>query len=247
MRLQEKAAIVTGAAMGIGEAVARLFAAEGAKLVLCDIDDQRGEKVARETGAIYVHADVRDESDVKRLVDTAIQQHGRIDVVVNNAGTTADATVVETSVEEWNRVLGVNLKGTYLVSKYAIPHMLERGGSIINIGSIASHIGIARNAAYNASKGGVMLLTRNMAIDYAPYKIRVNAVCPAMIMTPMLEKFIALQPDPDEYVRRVEASTPMGRMGTPQEVAYAALFLASDESSYVTGSALMVDGGYTAR
>lgn len=247
MRLKDKVAIVTGAAMGIGEAVARLFAAEGAQLALCDVDDEAGQRVARETGALYVHADVRVDEQVRQFVEATIQRYGRIDVVVNNAGVTADATVVETTEEEWDRVIGVNLKGPYLVCKYAIPHMLQRGGSIVNIGSIASHIGLARNAAYNASKGGVMLLTRNMAVDYARYNIRVNAVCPAMIMTPMLRKFIDLQPDPQAYVRQVEASTPMGRMGTVEEVARAVLFLASDESSYVTGSALMVDGGYTAR
>lgn len=247
MRLKDKVAIVTGAAMGIGEAVARLFASEGAQLALCDVDDEAGQRVARETGALYVHADVRVEAEVRRFVEATVERYGRIDVVVNNAGVTADATVVETTEEEWDRVIGVNLKGPYLVSKYAIPHMLQRGGSIVNIGSIASHIGLARNAAYNASKGGVMLLTRNMAVDYARYNIRVNAVCPAMIMTPMLRKFIDLQPDPQAYVRQVEASTPMGRMGTVEEVARAVLFLASDESSYVTGSALMVDGGYTAR
>ena len=247
MRLKDRVAIITGAGMGIGEAVARLFAAEGARLALCDVDDEAGQRVAQETGALYVHADVRVEEEVRRFIDATVQRFGRIDVVVNNAGVTASATVTETSEEEWDRVIDVNLKGPFLVSKHAIPHMMARGGSIIHIGSIASHIGLQRNAAYNASKGGVMLLARNMALDYAPYNIRVNAVCPAMIMTPMLRKFIDLQPDPAAYVRQVEANIPMGRMGTVEEVARAVLFLASDESSYVTGSALMVDGGYTAR
>jgi len=247
VRLKDRVAIITGAGMGIGEAVARLFAAEGARLALCDVDDEAGQRVAQETGALYVHADVRVEEEVRRFIDATVQRFGRIDVVVNNAGVTASATVTETSEEEWDRVIDVNLKGPFLVSKHAIPHMMARGGSIIHIGSIASHIGLQRNAAYNASKGGVMLLARNMALDYAPYNIRVNAVCPAMIMTPMLRKFIDLQPDPAAYVRQVEANIPMGRMGTVEEVARAVLFLASDESSYVTGSALMVDGGYTAR
>ncbi len=252
MRLSGKVALVTGGAMGIGKAVAARFLREGAYVALSDLNQEQGREALDELHSaghvIFLPGDVAVEADARRMVEATVAAFDRLDVLVNNAGITLSATVTETREADWDRVLAVNLKGVYLVSKYAIPHLAAAGGgSIINLGSIAGFIGLNANAAYNASKGGVILLTKNMALDYADKRIRVNAVCPAMIMTPMLEGFIRLQPDPQAYVKRVEQSTPLGRMGTAEEVAAAVAFLASDESSYITGSGLMVDGGYTAR
>lgn len=252
MRLSGKVALITGGAMGIGKAVAARFLHDGAHVALSDLNEEQSRKTLGELHSaghvIFLPGDVAVEADARRMVEATVSEFDRLDVLVNNAGITLSATVTETREADWDRVLAVNLKGIYLVSKYAIPHLAAAGGgSIINLGSIAGFIGLNANAAYNASKGGVILLTKNMALDYADRRIRVNAVCPAMIMTPMLESFIRLQPDPQAYVKRVEQSTPLGRMGTAEEVAAAVAFLASDESSYITGSALMVDGGYTAR
>lgn len=252
MRLTGKVALVTGGAMGIGKAVVSQFLREGAQVAFSDINEPLGRQTLTECErlgrVIFIPGDVAGEADVRRMVEGTVAEFGSLQVLVNNAGVTLSATVTETREEDWDRVLDVNLKGIYLCSKHAIPHLINAGGgSIINLGSIAGFIGLNANAAYNASKGGVILLTKNMALDYADNRIRVNAVCPAMIMTPMLEAFIRLQPDPQAYIARVEQSTPLGRTGTVDEVATAVLFLASDESSYITGSALIVDGGYTAR
>ncbi len=253
MKLAGKICLVTGGSKGIGEAVARLFKAEGARVALVDLDEPKGTALTRDLAgsgddAMFVGCNVSDSFEIKRMVDVVVARYGRIDVLVNNAGVTDNATVVETTEANWDRVLGTNLKGVYLCSKEVIPHMLRQGGgNIVNVGSIASFIGLNNNAAYNASKGGVLMLTRNMAVDFASKNIRVNAVCPGMVMTPMLEDFIKIQPDPEAYVKAVEATTPMGRIGTPEEVAQAVLFLAADDCKYITGSALMVDGGYTAR
>ncbi|HHY47160.1 MAG TPA: SDR family oxidoreductase [Firmicutes bacterium] len=253
MRLKDKVALVTGGAEGIGAAIAKVFAREGAAVAVVDVNVATGNRTVQAINdaggkAIFLRADVSKSHEVKAMVEGVIAEFGRVDILVNNAGVTLNATVADTEEDDWERVIGVDLTGVYLCSKYIVPHMVEHGGgNIINIGSIASFVGLNNNAAYNAAKGGVMMLTRNMAVDYAPMKIRVNALCPGMVMTPMLEKFIAIQPDPKAYVAKVEASTPLGRIGTPEEVAEAALFLATDECPYITGAALMVDGGYTAR
>ncbi len=253
MRLRGKVCLVTGGSKGIGEAVVRLFKAEGAKVALADLDEPKGTALVRELAGsgddvMFVRCNVSDSFEVKTMVDAVVARYGRLDILVNNAGVTDNATVVDTTEANWDRVLGTNLKGVYLCSKEVIPHMLRQGGgNIVNVGSIASFIGLNNNAAYNASKGGVLMLTRNMAVDFASKNIRVNAVCPGMVMTPMLEDFIKIQPDPEAYVKAVEATTPMGRIGTSEEVAQAVLFLAADDCKYITGSALMVDGGYTAR
>jgi|DewCreStandDraft_5_1066085.scaffolds.fasta_scaffold00197_94 NAD(P)-dependent dehydrogenase (short-subunit alcohol dehydrogenase family) len=252
MRLSGKVALVTGGAVGIGRAIAEAFLREGARVAISDMNREAGEQTCQELSELgplcFIEGDVSRAEDARRMVEKAVAAFGELNVLVNNAGVTHRGTVVDTEEADWERVLAVNLKGIYLCSKYAIPHMIRAGGgSIINIGSIASVIGLQENAAYNASKGGVLALTRNMALDYAAQGIRVNALCPAMIMTPMLEQFIRIQPDPEAYVRRVEQAIPLGRIGRPEDVAPAAVFLASDESRFVTGSALMVDGGYTAR
>ncbi len=253
MKLKEKVCIITGGAKGIGEATARLFRQEGAQVAVVDIDEPKGMALVSELdesgdNAIFIKCDVSCSVEVKSMVEKVKDKFNRVDILVNSAGITDDATVVTTLEENWNRVIGVNLTGIYLCCKEVVPLMTEQGGgSIVNLGSIASFVGLQSNAAYNASKGGVLMLTRNMAVDFASKNIRVNAVCPAMIMTPMLEDFIKLQPDPEAYVKGVEASTPLGRMGTSEEVAHAVLFFAADDCKFATGSALMVDGGYTAK
>lgn len=253
VKLKEKVCIITGGAKGIGEATARLFRQEGAQVAVVDIDEPKGMALVSELdesgdNAIFIKCDVSCSVEVKSMVEKVKDKFNRVDILVNSAGITDDATVVTTLEENWNRVIGVNLTGIYLCCKEVIPLMIEQGsGSVVNLASIASFIGLQNNAAYNASKGGVLMLTRNMAVDFASKNIRVNAVCPAMIMTPMLEDFIKLQPDPEAYVKGVEASTPLGRMGTSEEVAHAVLFFAADDCKFATGSALMVDGGYTAK
>ncbi len=252
MRLAGKACLVTGGAAGIGRAIAEAFLREGARVAVADRDAGAGERASRDLArlgeVLFVPGDVSRAEDARRMVERVVEAFGRLDVLVNNAGVTLKASVVDTEEPDWDYVLAVNLKGVYLCSKYAIPHMVRGGGgSIINVGSIASFVGLPENAAYNASKGGLLTLTRNMAVDYARSNVRVNALCPAMILTPMLEAFIRAQPDPEAYVRAVEQAIPLGRIGRPEDVAPAAVFLASDESAFVTGSALMVDGGYTAR
>lgn len=253
VKLKEKVCIITGGAKGIGEATARLFRQEGAQVAVVDIDEPKGMALVSELdesggNAIFIKCDVSCSVEVKSMVEKVKDKFNRVDILVNSAGITDDATVVTTLEENWNRVIGVNLTGIYLCCKEVIPLMIEQGsGSVVNLASIASFIGLQNNAAYNASKGGVLMLTRNMAVDFASKNIRVNAVCPAMIMTPMLEDFIKHQPDPEAYVKGVEASTPLGRMGTSEEVAHAVLFFAADDCKFATGSALMVDGGYTAK
>lgn len=253
VKLKDKVCIVTGGAKGIGEATVKLFRQEGARVAVVDIDEPKGAALARELdgsgdSVIFVKCDVSKSAEVRTMVEKVKSKFNSIDVLVNSAGVTDDATVVTTLEENWNKVIGVNLTGIYLCCKEVIPVMIDQGGgNVVNIASIASFVGLNNNAAYNASKGGALMLTRNMAVDFASKNIRVNAVCPAMIMTPMLEDFIKIQPDPEAYVKGVEASTPLGRMGTSEEVAHAALFFAADDCRYATGSALMVDGGYTAK
>ncbi len=252
MRVEGRVALVTGGGKGIGRAICRAFAREGARVAVADIDFPAASETAGRAGeeggaALPVEVDVARAGQVERTVAWTVERFGRLDVLVNSAGLAYQGDAVETDEENWDRLLGVNLKGTWLCCKYAIPRMLAGGGGvIINLGSIASFVGLNKNAAYNASKGGVLLLTRNLAVDFAP-RIRAHVLCPAMILTPMLEAYMDTVPDRQAYIQGVEASTPLGRLGSPEEVAQAAVFLASDESSYLTGSALMVDGGYTAR
>ncbi len=252
MRLAEKVALVTGGGKGIGRATCLAFAREGAKVAVADVDFPAAEEVAQQIeerggAAVPVEVDVAQAAQVAAAVDRTVAGLGRLDVLVNSAGIAYNGDAVETDEENWDRLLGVNLKGTWLCCKYAIPRMLAVGqGTIVNLGSIASFVGLEKNAAYNASKGGVLMLTKNLAVDFAP-RIRANVLCPAMILTPMLEAYMDTVPDRPAYIRGVEAATPLARLGSAEEVAEAAVFLASDESSYLTGAALMIDGGYTAR
>ena len=237
-RLDGMVALVTGAASGIGEACARRFRAEGAVVVGLDV---HGTAV---DGAVAI--DVRDEDAVAGAVADVLAAHGRLDVVVNAAGVAGGGPVHQLGADEWDRVLGVNLKGTYLVCKHALVAMVEqRAGNIVNIASIEGIEGTEGGSAYNASKGGVVLLTKNMAIDYGRMGIRVNCICPGFIDTPMLRSVMDFEAMAQVRDRYRDAHM-LGRFGKPEEIASAALFLASDDASFVTGHALVVDGGFTA-
>ncbi|EKN64269.1 3-ketoacyl-(acyl-carrier-protein) reductase [Neobacillus bataviensis LMG 21833] len=248
MRLKDKVSIITGGSQGIGEAIARKAGEHGAKVVIADINEETGEKALdclKSDGidAVFVKADVSREQDVIHLMDQAIQQFGGIDVLVNNAAATMRKSVVETTLEEWNRVMNVNLTGTFLCSKYAIPEIEKRGGgAIVNIASWHAYRTITRLAAYAASKGGMTALTRQMALDCGKMNIRVNAVCPSTVDTPMLYETFKNLPDPDEAFQETLKFQPLGRISTGEDIANACLFLMSDEASYISGHSLMVDG-----
>ncbi len=250
MRLKGKVALITGGARGQGAAEARLFAKEGARVVIADILDDAGAKVAAEIGesggdAAYVHLDVTSEDDWREAVAETVARYGRLDVLVNNAGIWRGGTVEETSVEEWDLIMDVNARGVFLGTKVAIAEMRKAGGgSIINISSTAGLVGSPRSTAYTASKGAVRLLTKATAVQYGKDGIRANSIHPGPIDTDM-----AVQIWPDEKGRAASAAarTVIGRMGTPEDIAYGALYLASDESSFVTGSELVIDGGITAQ
>lgn len=248
MRLEGKVALITGGGSGIGRATAQLFCEEGAIVVVADSNPETGGETAeliRTAGgeAIFVHADVSRFDQVQQMVQATVDAFGRIDLVFNNAGILLRGSVTETEEEEWDRVMAVNLKSVYLVSKCAIPHMIAAGGgSIINMSSsTGAHLAGPGAAAYITSKGGVALLTKCMAIDCARYGIRVNCVCPGPTDTPMLAKTLS-----EQQLKDFAATLPVGRLASPREIAEAVLFLASDEASFVTGLAMAVDGGQTA-
>jgi len=250
MRLQGKVAIISGGAKGMGAAEARLFAKEGAKVVIGDVLEELGKQVeaeVTETGgeATFVHLDVTSEADWENAVQTAVSSYGKLDVLVNNAGIAIWSSRDDATVEEWDRVMDVNAKGVFLGTKAAIPEMRKAGGgSIINISSISGMVGQDNiHPGYNASKGAVRILTKATAIQYASEGIRCNSVHPGPIATPMTE---AGRSDPERYQRSLER-TPLGRYGEPEDVANGVLFLASDESSYMTGSELVIYGGVTAQ
>ena len=249
MRLQGKVALISGAAQGMGVAHARLLAKEGARVAITDILEDEGLRLEEEiagTGgeAVFHRLDVTRESEWKTVVEAVVAKFGKLDVLVNNAGTYDRAPVGETTVENWDRVMDVNAKGVFLGTKTAIPAMKAAGGgSIVNVSSVSGLVGSSGSSAYTASKGAVRLLTKSTAIQYAKDGIRANSVHPGPIDTAML--YVSF-PNAESQARR-RAEVPLGRFGTLDEVAYGVLFLASDESSYVTGSELVIDGGATAR
>lgn len=251
-RFVDQVVIVTGGAKGIGWGIAKVFSQEGAKVVVADWDDVNGPKTVeelRQSGgeAIYVKCDVSNEEQVKAMIEETIKTYGRIDVLVNNAGIGVYKSVLDTSSEDWDRCLDVNLKGVFLCSKYAIPHMLKQGkGNIINISSVHSFQTVNGVAPYAASKGGITALTRNMAIDYGP-TIRVNSIAPGWVLTPLIQSIFDSYPDPKAQRKAVEQRQVMKRIGRPEDIGYAAAFLASDEASFITGTQLFVDGGLTAQ
>jgi len=251
MRLEGKVALITGAGSGIGKLTAKLFASEGAKVVISDVVDDAGratvEEIRADGGeAAFVHADVSNASDAKAMVRFAIDTFGGLHVMMNNAGIfhPQDDSVTNTPDDVWEKTIAINLKGVFLGCKYGIPAMLESGGgSIINIASFVAIVGAATpQIAYTASKGGVLAMTREIAVEFARKGVRANSLCPGPIETPLLQELLA---DPARRQRRL-VHIPMGRFGQAQEIANAALFLASDESSLMTGAALVVDGGITA-
>ncbi|MBW2267936.1 MAG: SDR family oxidoreductase [Deltaproteobacteria bacterium] len=249
-RLDGKVALVTGAASGIGAATALRFAQEGARVVGFDLkeafDGDWSEAVRTAPGSHFATGDVRDAEAVAAVVAQAIEKFGRVDVLMNAAGVAGGGPIHLISIEEWDRVVDINLKGSFIVARAVVPQMLEQGaGSVINVASVEGIEGFEGGSAYNASKGGVMLLTRNMAIDYARRGIRVNTVCPGFIETPLLADTLQT-PGLEKQTAAIRDAHQLGRFGKPVEIANAALFLASDEASFVTGHALVVDGGYTA-
>ncbi len=252
MKLKGKVAIITGAGSGIGRASALLFAREGARVIVADLVAAAGEETVAEikaTGgeAIFVQVDVSKAAEVEQMVQVAVESYSRLDILYNNAGLTLPAMVTETTEEIWTRSIDVNLKGVMLGCKYAIPEMLKNGGgSIINTASMLGLVASPRQAPYCAAKGGVVLLTKQVAIDYARDNIRVNCICPSEVDTPMHRKFIEESPDPEATKKRLMERIPLNRVAQPEEIATVALFLASDDSSYITGVALPVDGGLTA-
>lgn len=254
MRLANKTAIITGAGAGIGEAIATRFAEEGAQLVLNDISSTAGEATLRKVTdlgakAVLVVADISQEAGASAISRQAAERFGAVDVLINNAADFTQKNVEQADVSDWQKVLGVNVIGTALVSKHAIPHMKARGGgSIVNIASMSGLIAQPDFATYNTSKGAVLTMTKCMALDLAPFKIRVNSVCPGCILTSASYREIArLGLTFEQWRDRVAPLHMLNRLGEPREVANAALFLASDEASFITSAHLMVDGGYTSR
>jgi NAD(P)-dependent dehydrogenase (short-subunit alcohol dehydrogenase family) len=245
-RLQDRVAVITGAGSGIGLATARRMAAEGAVIVAVDIDETAGSKAAAETGGSFVAADVSSEADVQRLFDGVVAQHGRVDIAFNNAGISPpeDDSILTTGLDAWRRVQEINLTSVYLCCKYVLPHMQAAGrGSIINTASFVAVLGAATSQiSYTASKGGVLAMSRELGVQFAREGIRVNALCPGPVNTPLLQELFAK--DPERAARRL-VHVPMGRFAEAAEIAAAVAFLASDDASFITASAFLVDGGLT--
>jgi NAD(P)-dependent dehydrogenase (short-subunit alcohol dehydrogenase family) len=243
-RLQDRVAVITGAGSGIGLATARRLAAEGARVVAVDIDAGTGQAAADEVGGLFIAADVTDEAAVSALFDEVAETMGRIDIAFNNAGISPpeDDSILTTGLDAWRRVQEVNLTSVFLCCKYVLPHMRRQGkGSIINTASFVAVLGAATSQiSYTASKGGVLAMTRELGVQFAREGIRVNALCPGPVNTPLLRELFAA--DPERAARRL-VHVPMGRFGEPEEIAAAVAFLASDDASFMTASSFLVDGG----
>jgi len=252
MRLHGKVCIITGAGSGLGKGIALVFAREGSRVVIAEIQEEPGQATAQQIKAeggeaLFLRTDITRASEVEKMVEGTVKAYGRIDILVNNAGINPSRTPVhETSEEAWDQTLAVNLKGAFLCSKYVLPAMIKQGGgSIIHVASVVGGLGCSDRAAYSASKGGMIALARNMAVDYARYNIRVNSLSPGFVETDLTRIYFNKMRETDpKKLERIVAHHPMGRLGKPEDEAYAALFLASDESPWVTGLDLAVDGGF---
>lgn len=253
MKLKDKVALITGGSMGLGKSTAVLFAKEGAKVVITGRTEKSLKQTAEEAKnegleIDYLVSDVAKEGDCKNAVDYTVNKYGRIDILFNNAGVLPTGTTHETSVKDWDNVFNINVKGTWLMSKFAIPHMLSQGkGCIVNNSSVVGLKAVPGVAAYNATKGAVTQLTRSMALEYATQGIRVNAICPGTIETPMVEGLFNQMPDRKSAEELFKSFHPMGRLGRPEEIAHAVLFLCDDNIEFMTGTMLSVDGGWIAR
>jgi len=252
VRLQDKVCLITGAGSGIGEASARLFAAEGARVVAADIDQLAATRTAdtikqRGGSAIARRVDVTDEAQTLAVTASVLEELGRVDVLFNNAGIPGVGNIEETTTELFDRVMAVNVRGVFLMSRAVLPHMLRRrAGSVINMSSGIAEMGLARRVSYAASKGAVLAMTKSMQVDCAPFSVRVNALMPGTILTPFVERYLRESyTDYQQGLDSIRKRQLGGELGTPQDVAYAALYLASDESRFVMGSGLIVDGGMT--
>ncbi len=250
MRLENMKCVVTGGASGIGAATVRRFVREGADVCILDRDLVSAERLASECGGetFALELDVRQETAVRRAAERVLSRWGVIDALVNNAGSELNKTYDETTIDEWDRVLDTDLKGPWLLCKYFVPSMVEHGaGSVINVSSLNGLVGFPLSTAYGSAKGGLVVFTKDMAIELATSGVRINCVCPGVIQTPMMERWTDLMPDKEEAKAMLRGVMPIGRMGTAEEVAGAILFFASEDSSLCQGAVLSVDGGFTAQ
>jgi NAD(P)-dependent dehydrogenase (short-subunit alcohol dehydrogenase family) len=252
MEQSSKVVFVTGGAYGIGRATARCFASQGDASVIADIDESRGKALEarlRSEGkqALFVHTNVRDESSVERSIQRTLTEWGQLDVLVNNAGIEVYRRADQFSAEDWSTMVDTDLRGPFLCTKYAFAALRERKGSIINIASVQGLACEANTAVYAAAKAGLLALTRGTALDFAPYGLRVNAICPGAIQTGMMESYLALQSDPNAVISGMAKSIPLGRVGEPEDIARVVCFLASEAAAYITGATIVVDGGLLAR
>ena len=253
MSFNERVVIVTGAGSGIGRGIATLLATEGARVVVAEVNEKRGAEVANELAKVdatakFIPTDVSDERSVQTMVEATVETFGCIYGLVNNAGIETAADLTETSVQDWERVLAVNLRSVFLCSRAAIPHMRKnRKGSIVNIASVHANFGFEHASAYDASKGGIVAVTRTIALENGPYQIRANSVCPGYIDTPMWDSWLAEQAEPEKVERETSEWHPLRRRGKPLDVARAVKFLLSDDAEWITGASLVVDGGMSAR
>jgi NAD(P)-dependent dehydrogenase (short-subunit alcohol dehydrogenase family) len=249
-RLLGKRAIVTGGASGIGGAIVKCFIDEGASVVIADIDDKSAEELSKKLGekSYYFKIDISDSDQMQKLISFSEEKLGGLDVMVNNAGIGGAGTVEETGEAEWDKLLNINLKGTFLGMKYAVPALRKSGGgSIINISSIAALVGLPERAAYSAAKGGIVSLTKAAAIDYVSENIRINCIAPGTTDTPWIKRITDSRPDPIAAKKAMLERQPHGRLVTPEEIASMAAYLASDEAASIIGAVMIVDGGMTAR